>query len=211
MNDTTSQSARSTSTTAVLMRFVAHRASSLQAGYQSDSPAAVAALAQLRRVVPSATGLDPYAWGVFDDMPEQLLGHGDLPGRAELAAVASLTLFATHQQSRRDLGMHAIGQGNSVGQAVGRLKWVTGAPGVERRFRALTRTTDLMAAVQHLRGLVTQLRGERIPLDYGAVARDLYGIQVPARVPGVRMRWTRDFHRPVRDAEVARQTPSTGE
>lgn len=211
-SDTTSQPAVGhPSTTAVLMGFVARRASSLQAGYQADSPAAVAALAQLRRVVPSSTGLDPYAWAVFDDMPEQLLGHGDLPARAELAAVAALTLFATHQQSRRDLGMHATGHSNSVGQAAGRLKRVTGAPGVERRFRALTRTTDLGSAVQHLRGLVTQLRGERIALDYGAVARDLYSIQVPASVPGVRMRWTRDFHRPARDAEVARQTPSTGD
>ncbi|MGH3495999.1 MAG: type I-E CRISPR-associated protein Cse2/CasB [Nocardioidaceae bacterium] len=183
----------------VLANYVSRRAAELQGAYQADSPKAVATLARLRRVTPSVTGLDPDAWDIFEGMPERLLGRGDAPSRAELAAISSLMLFATHQQSRRDVGMSASGRANSLGRAVARLKLAPAAPGVERRFRALTRTSDLNGALQHLRGLIGQLRSERIPLDYGALARDLYDLQHPAGVHGVRMRWTRDFHRPTRD------------
>lgn len=217
LSDTGTSPAALSDTRSILADFVGQRAALLQSGYQADSSAAVATLAQLRRIVPRTDGVDPYAWAIFEEMPERLLGHSDHPGRAELAAIAALTLFATHQQSRRDMGMHAAGRDNGLGRAVGRLSratrasGVSGVPSVERRFRALTRAADLSAAVQHLRGLVGQLRSERIPLDYRALARDLYDVQRPQSLPGVRMRWIRDFHRSSRDVEVAGPTTPTGE
>lgn len=187
----------------VLDQYVGRRATALQTGYLADRADAVATLARLRRIVPSGRQLDPDAWDIFDGMPEALLGSGDEPGRAELAAVGAIALFAVHQQSRRDAAMHQRGRMHSPGRAFGQLSRVTGAPGVERRFRALTRSADVTASLQHLRGLITQLRGERIPLDYGALSGDLYRLQYPSGLYTVRMRWTRDFHRPTRDGEQA--------
>lgn len=176
--------------------FVGRTATSLQAGYLADRADAVAKLARLRRAVPAGRQLSPDAWDIFDGMPEQLLGSGDEPSEAEFGAVAALALFAIHQQSRRDAGMHRQGRRHTLGRAVAQLAHTVDSQGAERRFRALTRSADIIAALQHLRGLITQLRAERIPLDYGSLARDLYHLQYPDSVHTVRMRWTRDFHRP---------------
>lgn len=181
---------------ATLESYVGRTANALQVGYQADRADGVAALARLRRAVPSERQLSPDAWDIFDGMPAQLLGEGDEPSEAEFAAVAALALFAVHQQSRRDAGMHRQGRQHSLGRAVARLSKAVDSHGVDRRFRALTRSGDAIAALQHLRGLITQLRAERLPLDYGSLARDLYNLQYPGSVHSVRMRWTRDFHRP---------------
>ena len=178
----------------VLREYVGRRAARLHEGYQRDDAGAVATLARLRRTYPSGRELRADTWDVFDGMPAALLGHDDTPSRAEYAAVVALALFSVHQQSRRDAAMHRPGWQHSWGRSIARL--ASGSEGVQRRFRALTRATDVVAALPHLRGLVTQLRNERIPTDYGALATDLYRAQSPADLHVVRMRWTRDFHRP---------------
>ncbi len=196
--------------------YVSRTATALQSGYLADRAEAVAKLARLRRAVPTGRQLNPDAWDIFERIPEQLLGSGDDPSETELAAVAALALFAIHQQSRREAGMHRQGRGHTLGRAVAQLARAVDSQGVERRFRALARSADIVPALQHLRGLVTQLRAERIPLDYGALARDLYNLQYPDSVHTVRMRWTRDFHRPTtndngRPGAEAATTDSTGD
>lgn len=185
-----------TSPTDVLRDYVGRRASQLLGGYQRDEAAAVATLARLRRTYPSGRELRADVWDVFEEMPAGLLGHGDAPSRGEYAAVVALALFSVHQQSRRDEPMHKPGMQFSWGRSVARLAAASGSEGVQRRFRALTRASDVVAALPHLRGLVTQLRNDRVPTDYGALATDLYRLQNPTDVHVVRMRWTRDFHRP---------------
>jgi CRISPR system Cascade subunit CasB len=197
----------------VLEQYVGRTATALQAGYLADLADAVAKLARLRRAVPSGRQLSPDAWDVFEGMPDQLIASGDEPSEAEFAAVAALALFAIHQQSRREAGMHRQGRDHTLGRAVARLTRAVDRQGVDRRFRALTRSADIVAALQNLRGLVTQLRAERIGLDYGALARDLYNLQYPSSIHTVRMRWTRDFHRPTGDdgnpgAEAATTHPT---
>ncbi|MFJ9388289.1 type I-E CRISPR-associated protein Cse2/CasB [Nocardioides sp. NPDC101246] len=186
-------------TTELLTEYVGRRVTGLQSAYQNDSPAAVATLARFRRVTPTSGSLGLDAWEAFGGMPEQIMGRGDAIGRAELAAIAALSFFATHQQSRRDAGMHQPGHRFALGRSIARLAYVTRSAGVERRFRALVRANDIDATLQYLRGLIPQLRGERIPLDYAGLAKDLYLIQLPDGLPGVRLRWTRDFHRPIGD------------
>lgn len=187
----------------VLREYVGRRASQLYDGYRRDDATAVATLARLRRTYPAGRELRADTWDVFDGMPTPLLGHDDSPSRAEYAAVVALALFSVHQQSRRDDSMHRSGAQHSWGRSISRLAATVGSDGVQRRFRALTRAGDIVAALPHLRGLVTQLRNEQIATDYGALATDLYRLQSPADLHVVRMRWTRDFHRPT-------STDSTG-
>ena len=188
--------------------YVRQRAAALQAAYHADVSAAVATLARLRRVTLPPTALDPDSWDVLEGIPGRLLGRSDELNRSEQAVIAALVLFASHQQSRRDAAMHSTAPTASLGRAVSLLKFRTGSSGVERHFRALIRANDLGPALQHLRGLVTMLRVERIPVDYGALARDLYHLQFPDRIQGVRTRWARDFHRSVNDTD---NTTPTGE
>ena len=182
----------------VLAAYVGTRASQLQSRYGQDDAKAVAALARLRRAMTSDGRLNPQVWDAFDGMPPELIWGRDEPSPAERAAIAALTLFATHQQSRRDKGMHQGGYSHSLGRAAATLSRGSQGQGVTERFRALTRASDLTSVHSHLRALITRLRGERIPLDYAALAKDLYDLQFSGGMDSVRIRWIRDFHRPIR-------------
>jgi CRISPR system Cascade subunit CasB len=180
-----------------LRTFVAGRVERLQAGYFSDRPqAAAAALARLRRAVQRSPGDDPAVWfETLEGFPDGLRGRGDAPSPFEVSAHVGLTLYATHQQSQRGR-MHQVGYplGRSIRLLVARDRAVEDSP-VTRRFHALGTATDFTETAYHLRGLITQLRSEAIPLDYGQLVVDLRRLQASQSAGSVRLRWGRDFHR----------------
>jgi CRISPR system Cascade subunit CasB len=191
------------------------KVNSLQAAYLNDSATATASLAKLRRAVNAGPGTDPSVWfETLDGVPAALLGRGDAPSPYETAIHASVTLHAIHQQSQR-VRMHQLGY--PVGRAIRLLaKRISGGVSgndspVMRRFRALATASSLAETTRHLRGLVTQLRGEAIPLDYGLLARDLRRLQHPGTAPGVRLQWGRDYHRLGTDPAQAGETASTND
>lgn len=66
-----------------------------------DESGTKAYLAKMRKGVGKVPGADPELWGIlFEDLPEELIGRGNTPGRAELALYTAFTLYAIHQQSR---------------------------------------------------------------------------------------------------------------
>ena len=157
----------------------------------------VAQLAQLRRA-DTDDFADPATWNVvFEGLPEELMGRGDAPSRAERALQAALVLLAVHIQSateprhvrRRRLGL-------AVGELARKLDGEKDAEGsVARRFHAMSRATSWPGRLNHLRGLVQLMRAHSVPLDYADLARDLYFIQDPDGLRRTRLRWGRDFHR----------------
>jgi CRISPR system Cascade subunit CasB len=156
-------------------------------------PAAVAALARLRR----AAGKPPGA--MLDILEyttdEQFLGGGDEPSRLEHAAHLAMTLFAVHQQSRGER-MHRRGQG--LGTALRALH--TGDPTkppapLTRRFRMLGTADSFSELTYHLRGAVQLLRAGGVPLDYGLLADQLVTWQWPQGPARVQLRWGREFYR----------------
>ncbi|NLE80256.1 MAG: type I-E CRISPR-associated protein Cse2/CasB [Rhodococcus sp.] len=177
-----------------LRRHVSTRVSSLQAGYLAETSSAAASLARLRRAVNSEPGSDPAVWSeIFEGLPEVLVGRTDSPSTHERAAHSAITLFAIHQQSK-DIPMHQRGVG--FGTAVRRLGVHTGNPdSVLRRFHAVGTATAFSEVLHHARGLITQLRSARIPLDYGRFAVDLADLQFPRSADRVRLAWGRDYYR----------------
>lgn len=112
---------------------------------------------------------------------------------AEYAAHTALTLYALHQQSHRDMGMHQ--PGIDLGEAVRRLM-----PGseIDERIRerfVKTRRAPLDALPVRLRELVTLLRGASpaIPLDYARLADQLYHAKRTGGLRAVRLQWGRGF------------------
>lgn len=179
----------------------------LQGPYLSGTPTAVRTLAVLRRQA-SASALDPEVWDeFFDRVPDQLIGRGDEPSDAERALQAALVLYAIHQQSR-GTAMHQSGA--TLGQAVRRLSNGATEAATVRRFKALGSSSTWEEVLHHLRGLVTQLRGQGITLDYGLLARDLLFLQEPATAAGVRRRWGRDLHRAAPDERTENLDSTTG-
>jgi len=184
--------------------FVQRQAARLWNGYQADRGREVAELAQLRRALPRRGVLPSEAWPIFErpGFDERLAGRGDDASSAELSVAAALALYANHQQSRRSAPMHRRGYNHGVGRAAFALKARVDSAGVERRVQTLIRAQSLDQVLEHLSGLIGQLRAHEIALDYARLARDLDAIQHPAARKGVRTRWSRDFYRPAGDQDT---------
>ncbi|QXJ24236.1 type I-E CRISPR-associated protein Cse2/CasB [Actinomadura graeca] len=173
-------------------RFIAE----VQQGCLADRSAAVGALAQLRRGAGKLPQDVPDLWGVTG--AERLFQHPLLSrddqhaAHAEAAYVLAVTLYALHQQSQGS-PMHK--KGVDLGQAVRRLMPPNDIDEpIRRRFvRAGTAATP-QALAYRLREIVSLLRGQGIPLDYGRLARQLYHAQTPDGMSMVRRDWGRSFH-----------------
>lgn len=167
----------------------------LQRDYRKEQPAAVAALAQLRAAVTSTPG---FAYAVLEhtEVPSDYLEGkpGDEPTDTEHAKHAALTLWAVHQQSKRDSDMHIDGPG--LGSAIGLLtRAVPNPDAVRRRFTALGTATTYDESLYHLRALIRQLRTHNIALDYGLLADDLVALRGNDGHHKIRGLWGREFYR----------------
>jgi CRISPR system Cascade subunit CasB len=194
---------------------VAQMVGGLQARLLRDPPhpEAVSALARLRRGIGRDPGFD-YTLERYLQVPEHLLGY--LPADdseaadSEYAVHDAITLYALHQQSRRER-MHQDGRG--LGWAMARLvQKSTGPEGVRRRFAALGTASTYHESIYHLRSLVTMLRGQQIPLDYGLLAEDLQTLRRPGGHTRMQSAWGREFFRtgPGVDTDnPAADTPTT--
>ena len=164
----------------------------------TNDSAARATLAKLRRGIGHNPGELPEIWGEYLlGMPEELLGRGSEISCAEWAVYTSLTFFAFHQQGkdRKSQPMHCAGI--SLGTAAARLihKEDEDRERISRRFYPAATATDMIELNHHLRGLVSLLRSEDIPLDYARLASDLFLFQSPDFADSIRLRWGEDFCR----------------
>ncbi|SNC73491.1 CRISPR system Cascade subunit CasB [Kytococcus aerolatus] len=170
---------------------LAHRIHSLQNGYLADSPAAKGQLAAVRR-----GGRDVESWGlVAEVVPPGLQGRDDEPNPVETAVSLALQFYALHQQGRT-APMHASGVDLGRGLRSLVATQLVSEAGVHRRLGAVLTATDLTEAAHHLRGLVTQLRADQIPIDHARLGVDLVLLQDPRTAPGVRLRWVRSLRTP---------------
>ncbi|MFE7670699.1 type I-E CRISPR-associated protein Cse2/CasB [Streptomyces albidoflavus] len=191
----------------------------LQRGYLDDQGWAVAALARLRRGAGRPSGEDPDLWGLIGT--ESLYDVYAQPGvaeeamlRVEEAAHAAITLWSVHQQSHHISRMHRR-PGPELGAAVRRL---TPGAGIDeptrRRFvRAGTATTPVVLAGR-LRELVTLMRREAVPLDYGLLADQLHTWQSPGGPEAVRRSWGRSYlivPKPVPEAQPQAEDMNSSE
>lgn len=178
-----------------LRQHVRNKIVPLQNGYLNNRSDVVASLARLRRGVHTLPGSDPSIWTeTLKDLPPEKY-KGDNPTAMEQAVHAALCLYAIHQQGRRTEPMHQSGRTHSFGHATRSLGTSIGAEdAVRRRFEALATASSFEETLHHARGLVTQLRAAKIPLDYGQFALDLEDLQKPSRADAVRLRWGRDYY-----------------
>lgn len=190
-----------------LGQFVDRRVTALQERYLDRGSVAVATLARLRRGVSKEVGALPELWQVtLEGIPMPFEPYDDTPTYGERAAYTAITLYALHQQSRRD-GMHR--RGPSLGTAARVLrKRAPSEDAVRRRFEAVGTATTFAEVVHHSRGLITQLRGAGIPLDYGVLADQLFLLQTPGGADQVRLAWGRDFYRVTSDSPNGDPAPA---
>ncbi len=152
-------------------------------------------LAHLRQGIGRVPGDMPQLWGFFlSEMPEKWMGNSE-PSKAEWAIYLALTLFALHQQGQDPNTAWMSQPGASLGKAVARLiESPEDEKRISRRFFALATASSMEELAQHIRSLVQLLRSKSIPLDYPALAENLYWYQHTNSQAQVRLRWGQDFY-----------------
>ncbi|MEL5959399.1 type I-E CRISPR-associated protein Cse2/CasB [Streptomyces sp. CLV115] len=187
----------------------------LQFQYAKDDPAAVAELAQLRRGAGRRAHEIPELWGIdaleklAELMPRRKSDSGHREDAEEAVFLAS-TLWALHQQSRRDQNTHVRGKdlGGAV-RALIRSKNTESADEEEstlrKRLVRVGTAESFQSVAVRLREIVTLLRTvpEPPPLDYARLAGQLYRWQDRSARAGVQREWGREFH-------LAASAPRTG-
>ncbi|MGW4371515.1 type I-E CRISPR-associated protein Cse2/CasB [Nocardia takedensis] len=185
---------------AALAEHVRSKVAVLQDRYRRRDGDALAAMANLRRGVTRAPGVDPALWELtLVGMPTLITDvwtRDERDGAAtvwERAAYNAITLHAVHQQSRTER-MHRTG--STFGAAVATLGQRAGSSdAVRARFHAVGVATDHDTRLVHLRGIITQLRSHDIPLDYARLAVDLACLDDGTHPERVLLKWGRDYHR----------------
>ena len=157
-----------------IARFMHLKLNWLMSGLPDNT--ARASFARLRRGAGHLPGEIPQIWGEFLlDLPEELMGSKTKISSAEWSVYIALTLFAMHQQGkdRKTQPMHK--EGISLGAAANRLiKSEDDRQRIANRFYPAATASDIQELSNRLRGLVTILKSEDIPLDYVMLAKDLY-------------------------------------
>ena len=165
---------------------------------KSTARAVRAALARLRRGVGKAPGSMPELWGAtLGGLPLELVGTEPKPSYGEWAVYTALTLYALHQQGKDPRDQCMSREGESLGTAVRRLAAIdeNREAAVTRRFSAAVTADSFEEFTHHLRGLIELLKAHDLPIDYPALAEDLYRFRIPVLRDGVRLQWGRDFYR----------------
>lgn len=173
---------------------VDERVRQLQGGYLKDLPEAVATLAKLRRGAGKPVEAVPELVGLTLDhrFYERFSVSDPRTEDAEAAAHEALTLYALHQQSKREKGMHR--RGRDLGGAVRRLMPAGDIDEpLRRRFVQAGSAAHHATRLDRLRGIVQLLRAEDIPLDYGLLADQLHDARTRPGAERVRRAWGRGF------------------
>lgn len=175
--------------------FVKRRIAELM--HASNEAAVRAKLANLRRGVGKAPGSMSELWDVtLDGLPEALYSRDGEPTRGEWATYTALSLFALHQQGSDWKTNPANAEGATLGASVRRLvRPDEDEARIKRRFNAVVTAESISETAHHLRGLIQLLKSEGIPLDYPALAEDLYFLQCDGARDAVKLKWGQDFYR----------------
>lgn len=199
-----------------IVRQAAHgHITGLQSGYTRDRPDAVGALARIRRGAGKPIHSIPDLWGLTGtELLHQRIDERRRPDdfvRAENAVHIAVTLWALHQQSRRDAPMHLAG-GPQLGRAVRDImpRDEIDEP-LRRRFVRVGTSTSLDMLAQRLRDIVLVLRQHAQPMDYSALAAQLYLWQLPAYRNGVHRAWGRNFHARAQTVPAAATNSATND
>ena len=183
---------------------VGRHISTLQRRFLAGESGARGDLATLRTAAGRPVEVSPQTWEItLAVVPENMTWSGDEPSWAERSTHAAITLYALHQQS---LSVPAHRPGVGFGVAARRLSrsQSSSAKAVERRFSAAVAAYSVPELIIHLQPLITQMRSEKIGLDYGSLAEDFLTLLRNPRDHRPRLSWSRDFYRttPGRDEDT---------
>lgn len=159
-----------------------------------------AELAKLRRGVGRIPGENPGLYGFFlQDMPEEFWSLNGEVTEAEWACYLAVTLYSLHQQSNSPKlhNMHTSKKRESLGSALRKLAAAQGDTNagerMQKKLQMVITSKDMSELSHHLKGIITLLRNEGIPLNYAELAQDIYDFQFEKSK--VSLKWGQDYFR----------------
>ncbi|RYN06968.1 type I-E CRISPR-associated protein Cse2/CasB [Bifidobacterium animalis] len=187
--------------------YVEGKIGALQTGILADNSSARATLSRLRRDINgSSTNWMAIGNDIYSDWPVESLGNPDDDALAVKAVTTALGLYALHQQSQ-SYGVAQLRKDGEPSISFGRACRMIGRNnganpqgeatnnGVTRRLSAAEAAPTFEGKVWFFRALIKLMRSDdnRIALNYGDFARDLYLIQQSGNANQVFQRWSCDF------------------
>jgi len=167
-------------------------------------------LADLRNSINRPLSGSIGTWGqIFSWLPEEVLGTGKDLSKEEQAIVATLQLYALHQQSQiasvvcwppqKDGAEADIYRYRNMGTALRVLRSSADSTAADRRFNAMIMAGTFSELTTHLRQLLKLLKAKSdTKVDYPQLAEDLFWFSVGTdAAEQVKIRWAREYYRDV--------------
>ena len=161
---------------------------------QEEMAGGKAALAALRHSIGKTLGDAPAVWPILlENMPEEFLSANGSETKEERAIYAALQLYAIQKQGRR--GKMETDTVKNIGEALRKLRTGSGQEALDRRFVSVLSATSFDIFVYQLRQLVKLAKAKgALPVDFAALARDLYWYQMGAQEK-IRLHWAEAYYR----------------
>lgn len=161
---------------------------------QEESASGKAALAALRHSIGKTLGDAPAVWPLLlENMPEAFLSKNGSETKEERAIYTALQLYAIQRQGRR--GKTDAEPVKNIGEALQKLRVESGREALDRRFVSALSAASFDVFVYQLRQLVKLAKAKgALPVDFAALARDLYRYQMGAKEK-IRLQWAEAYYR----------------
>lgn len=160
---------------------------------QEETASGKAALAALRHSIGKPLGDASAVWPLLlANMPEEFLSKNGSETKEERAIYAALQLYAIQRQGRR--GKTAADTAKNIGEALRKLRTSTGQEALDRRFVSVLSAASFDIFVYQLRQLVKLAKAKgALPVDFAALARDLYWYQMGAKEK-IHLQWAEAYY-----------------
>ncbi len=134
---------------------------------------------------------------IFEELPEGFLGKNIHPSKEEKAILATLQLYAIHQQGMTTCVFKNRGRElNNIGTSLRRLRTDTDRTAMDRRFNAMITAATFDELIYHLRHLIRLLKAKSLEtkVNYPQLAHDLYWF-LRGYEENLRLSWAREYYR----------------
>ncbi|MEX2785544.1 type I-E CRISPR-associated protein Cse2/CasB [Streptococcus sp. H49] len=165
---------------------------------QKDTSSGRAILARLRQSIGKPISETVAIWPIlFEDLPEEFLGHHGYTSDEEQAILTTLQLYALHQQS---LSYSVLaGDENkyqNIGCSFSQLRQGEDTTALDRRFNVMITSSTFEEFVYHLRHFITLLKSKspETKVAYAKLSEDLYWF-LRGYQERVRLSWARDYYK----------------
>lgn len=166
--------------------------------HQRDTSSGKASLAKLRhsigKPIEEATDVWPL---LFENLPEEFLSTYRGPSNEEVAIVATLQLYALHQQgSSRGVLLEEELKYHNIGYSLRQLRKGDDTTAIDRRFNTMITSSTFEELTYHLRHLITLLKTKspETQINYAKLAEDFYWFLRDYQET-TRLNWAREYYK----------------